>query len=137
MREQNSSEPQRIGGSVIHDLLTRQRPKHRRLLEKHVAQAIMDYHKWCDDIVLPLRAEWGTSRPPARDRVVPPGTADLLVIKRWGGEWINIFVETKRPGEVPDPHQVEWAETMDEVGHIVVWADDADRYIKWVSEFFR
>jgi hypothetical protein len=62
---------------------------------------------------------------------------DYLVLKPGrGGKGLIAYVEIKRPGEKPDPHQDEWMALQRLQGYEAVWFDSLAPLARWFGEKF-
>ena len=59
------------------------------------------------------------------------GAPDRLVLTSRGRA---IFLEFKRPGETPEPHQLRYMETLRKMGFLAGWADNYDSAIRWIEK---
>lgn len=60
------------------------------------------------------------------------GAPDRMILTPHGRA---LFLEFKKPGKEPDPHQIKYMDRLHKMGYPVGWVDDFDRAVLWVMKF--
>lgn len=104
-----------------------------RMTEKQVTQCVSDFlcieRGW-----MPVRTPVGRmEREAGGEFLGPVGRPDWLFLNP---HYFPSFmwVEMKKTGESPDPHQIAVMNVFEKDGHLVTWTDCPERFAQWYSD---
>ena len=77
---------------------------------------------------------------PRKISIGQKGMADYLILKpaprASAGRVLCAWIEVKRPGRVPDEHQIKWMQDVQTAGYLAHWFDSVASLDRWLCQHF-